>query len=173
MAGAGAHDRRERIWHRRRCAAWSMRGRGNLRRRPNPGQCGILRVCGLTAGALAEMSHDVRASSNKGREAARHVGLAWAGLGILRSFPFTARRRIFLRRLPPAASPATADILAGKHRGSPRVVVGGDWSRHHLDTARRIGTTCRPEALHATAPGRARRNSPGAPAGGRFQSDRP
>ncbi|MDX9862770.1 MAG: phytoene/squalene synthase family protein [Rhodospirillales bacterium] len=94
-----------------------------------------------TAGALADMSLDVLGVGDPAaRDAARHVGVACAGLGIIRSIPFhAARRRLYLPTDSLRAAGLTVEeIFAGT--ASPklrRVVIEiADWSRQHLKVAR-------------------------------------
>lgn len=113
----------------------------DLDERPIPDQTAFTSYAADTAGALAEMSLDVLGIADPpAHEAARYVGLAWAGVGILRSVPFhAARRRLYLPAdsLTEAGS-ATEEIFAGiPSPGICRVVAEvADWSRRHLNTAR-------------------------------------
>ena len=109
--------------------------------RPIPDQAAFAAYAADTAGALAEMSLDVLGIAEAAaHEAAHHVGLAWAGLGILRSLPFhAARRRLYLPAESLEAAGSTAqEIFSGKASPALRRVVAevAEWSRHHLNAAR-------------------------------------
>ncbi|MBE0531264.1 MAG: squalene/phytoene synthase family protein [Rhodospirillales bacterium] len=113
----------------------------DLDERPIPDQATFKAYAADTAGALAEMSLDVLGIADPAaREAARHVGLAWAGVGILRSIPFqAARRRLYLPADSMKEVGSTAEeIFAGMVSPGIRRVVAevADWSRHHLNAAR-------------------------------------
>lgn len=113
----------------------------DLDERPIPDQAAFTSYASDTAGALAEMSLDaLDVGDPAAREAARHVGLAWAGVGILRSIPFhAARRRLYLPADAVREAGSTAEeIFAGIPSPGIRRVVAevADWSRHHLNTAR-------------------------------------
>lgn len=113
----------------------------DLEERPIPDRAAFTSYAADTAGALAGMSLDVLGIADPGaREAARHVGLAWAGVGILRSIPFhAARRRLYLPADTMTEAGSTADEIFAE-RPSPgirRVVAEvADWSRLQLNTAR-------------------------------------
>jgi phytoene synthase len=129
----------------------------DLEDRPIPDQATFRDYAAETAGALAEMSLDVLGVGDPtAREAAGHVGLAWAGLGILRSIPFdAARRRLYLPLDSVKRAGATAeDIFAGVPSPGVRRVVDDmtEWARHHLDMARRNRDSLSPAALPALLP---------------------
>lgn len=113
----------------------------DLDERPIPDRFAFRSYAADTAGALAEMSLDVLGIADPpAHEAARYVGLAWAGVGILRSIPFhAARRRLYLPVDAVKEAGSTAEeIFARTPSAGVRKVVAemAEWSRHHLNTAR-------------------------------------
>ncbi len=129
----------------------------DLDERPIPDHAAFLSYTADTAGALAEMSLDVLDVDDPvACEAARHVGLAWAGVGILRSIPFhAARRRFYLPADAMKEAGSTAEeVFAGTPSPGIRQVVSevADWSRHHLDVARKSRGNIPAAALPALLP---------------------
>lgn len=113
----------------------------DLEERPIPDRATFTDYAAGTAGALADMTLDVLdVVDPPAREAARHVGLAWAGLGILRAIPFhAARRRLYLPADSMKAAGLSADeVFAGRPSPALRRVVTemAEWSRRHLNAAR-------------------------------------
>lgn len=130
----------------------------DLEDRPIRDQAAFVDYATGTSAALADMSLDVLGVADPAaREAARHVGLAWAGLGVIRSIPFhAARRRLYLPTDSLHAAGSTADeVLAGTASPGLRRVVAeiAEWSRQHLNAARRdcggVATAALPALLPA------------------------
>jgi len=129
----------------------------DLEARPIGDRAGFAAYAATTAGTLADMTLDVLGVGDPpAREAARHVGLAWAGLGILRALPFhAARRRLYLPAdSMEAAGLAADDVFAGVPSPALRRVVAemAEWSEGHLRAARTRRDDVAAEALPALLP---------------------
>ena len=109
-----------------------------------------------TSATLARLAVGALGGGEGAREAARHVGIAWAISGLLRAVPFHARaRRLYLPvDLLAAAGIAPEDIFAGRSpAGLDAVVVRvADVARAHLDAARALRGEVPKDALAALLP---------------------
>lgn len=90
------------------------------------------------------------------REAARHVGIAWALTGLLRAVPFhAARRKVFLPRdLTGAAGLDVARMLDGHPDSAVGIVARqiADAARAHIDAARGLRSRVPRAAVPALLP---------------------
>ncbi len=109
-----------------------------------------------TSATLARLAVGALGCGEGAREAASHVGIAWAISGLLRAVPFHARaRRLYLPvDLLAAAGIAPEDIFAGRSpAGLDTVVVRvADVARTHLDAARALRGEVPKGALAALLP---------------------
>ena len=110
-----------------------------------------------TAGALAEMTLNILGVDDPAaREAARHVGQAITGVGILRALPAQAmRRHLYLPADSMKAAGLKADaVFSGAPPAAIRQVVAevADWATRHLNAARLNRGSIPQDALPALLP---------------------
>lgn len=112
-----------------------------------------------TAGTLSELTMEVIGAFDRGaREAARHVGTAWALTGLLRAVPYHAKaRRCYLpASLCREAGVQLSELYELRSETALLTVTGevAAMARHHLDIARlrrtNIPKTAVPALLTAT-----------------------
>ncbi len=110
-----------------------------------------------TSSVLLQAALDLLgAGGGEADEAARHIGIAWALVGLLRAVPFHARqRRLYLPRdLLDAAAVTPEHIFEGRTRAELREVAAEITARAraHLEAARRLNRAVPREALPALLP---------------------
>lgn len=108
-----------------------------------------------TDGALGEMTLDILGvGDTAAREAARHVGRAVAGVGILRSLAVARGHRLLPVASMKAAGLAADTALDGAAAPAVRRLVAelADWATRHLDIARMKRGDIPREALPALLP---------------------
>lgn len=126
---------------------------------PMPDLAALEDYADATSGELSVLAVDLLGiDAPPAQQAARHVGVAWALIGIVRAIPFLARQR----RLP-----LPADWLAAQHVAVPSVFEGkpvpglrqvlrdvADRARHHVTAARELRSDVPRDALPALLPAR-------------------
>ncbi len=110
-----------------------------------------------TSGALQQAALDLlQAATPAADEAARHVGIAWSLIGLLRALPFHAQRRRSLlpADLVSAAGVSTDLLFEGRHGPELRevVVMLAERARRHLASAREYRREVPRAALPALLP---------------------
>ncbi|HEX2115249.1 MAG TPA: phytoene/squalene synthase family protein [Alphaproteobacteria bacterium] len=110
-----------------------------------------------TSSGLIELSlHLLGERGAAVREAAQHVGIAWALTGLLRAMPYHAsRRQIFLPRDMSAAAGLDIEAMIAGRAGEPLRVVArqvGDAARVHLRKARALRADVPRTAVPALLP---------------------
>ncbi len=109
-----------------------------------------------TAATLVRLAVGVLGGGAGAREAARHVGIAWALTGLLRAVPFHASAgRLYLPAdLLAAAGITRGEVLSGRPPAGLSVVANqvADVARVHLDAARVLRGEVQRDALAALLP---------------------
>ncbi len=109
-----------------------------------------------TSATLARLAVGVLGGGAGAREAARHVGIAWALTGLLRAVPFHASAgRLYLPvELLAAAGVTRGEVFAGRSPAGLSVVAKqvADAARVHLDAARALRGKVPRDALAALLP---------------------
>jgi len=126
---------------------------------PLPDLAAVEDYADATSGELSVLTLDLLGVDDaSARDAARHVGIAWALTGFVRATPFLAshRRLVLPADLLMAEGVSTEALFTGRPEPGLRTVLKGvaDHARLHLRQARSARTTLPRAALPALLPAR-------------------